>query len=73
MNVEAATARYIDSLGAGQSAQGGANIPSATTGCCCGTCWPSAMVTWLVVRSGLLDRLQARLASGGVPRCGPSW
>ena len=59
-NAQAATARYIDSLGAD-------NLEKAaqyTVGNHWLLLWGlvvSALITWLVVRSGVLDRLQGRL------------
>jgi STE24 endopeptidase len=60
MNVEAATARYIDGLGA-------ANLEKAaayTSGNHWILLWNLAvagLVTWLIVRSGLLDRIETRI------------
>jgi STE24 endopeptidase len=60
MNVEAATARYIDSLGA-------ANLEKAaayTNGNHWILLWNlvvAGLVTWLIVRWGLLDRIEARI------------
>jgi STE24 endopeptidase len=60
MNVEAATARYIDSLGA-------ANLEKAaayTTGNHWILLWNldvAGIVTWLIVKWGLLDRIEARI------------
>ena len=59
-NVEAETARYIDSLGADNLAKAAAY----TAGNHWHLLWGllvSALVTWLIVRWGMLDRLQARL------------
>ena len=61
MNVEAATARYIDGLGA-------ANLEKAaayTSGGHWILLWNlvvAAIVTWLIVRSGVLDRLEKRIS-----------
>ena len=62
--VEAATARYIDSLGPEALAKAAAYTA--------GNHWlllwglvVSAIVTWLIVRWGLLDRMQARLERRG--------
>ena len=63
-NAQAATARYIDSLGT-------ANLEKAaayTIGNHWHLLWGlivSAVITWLVVRWGVLDRLQARLERRG--------
>ena len=61
MNVEAATARYIDSLGA-------ANLEKAAA-YTVGNHWillwnlvVAGIVTWLIVKWGLLDRIEARIA-----------
>ena len=61
MNVEAATARYIDSLGA-------ANLEKAAA-YTMGNHWillwnlvVAGIVTWLIVKLGLLDRIEARIA-----------
>jgi len=60
MNVEAATARYIDGLGA-------ANLEKAaayTHGNHWILLWNlviAGLVTWLIVRSGLLDRIESRI------------
>ena len=60
MNVEAATARYIDGLGA-------ANLEKAaayTHGNHWILLWNlviAGLVTWLIVKSGLLDRLESRI------------
>ena len=59
-NAQAATARYIDSLGADALDK----AARYTVGNHWLLLWGlvvSALITWLVVRSGLLDRLQARL------------
>jgi Zn-dependent protease with chaperone function len=59
-NAEAATARYIDSLGAEELRKAAAY----TAGNHWLVLWNlvvSAIITWLIVRSGILDRLQARL------------
>ena len=59
MNVEAETARYIDSLGA-------ANLEKAaayTNGNHWILLWNlvvAGLVTWLIVKWGLLDRIEAR-------------
>ena len=61
MNVEAATARYIDSLGA-------ANLEKAaayTSGGHWMLLWNlvvAAIVTWLIVRTDLLDRIERRVS-----------
>ena len=62
---QAATAAYIDSLGADALARP-RRTRSATTGCCCGTCWSPPIITWLLVRTGLLERVNAKLARRGV-------
>ena len=61
MNVEAATARYIDSLGA-------ANLEKAAA-YTMGNHWillwnlvVAGIVTWLIVKWGLLDRIEGRIA-----------
>ena len=36
-------------------------IPSARNGCCCGRLLVAAVVTWLIVRSGILDRIEAKI------------
>ena len=60
MNVEAATARYIDSLGA-------ANLEKAaayTNGNHWILLWNlvvAGLVTWLIVKWGLLDRIETRI------------
>jgi STE24 endopeptidase len=60
MNVEAETARYIDSLGADKLEQ----AARYTAGNHWLLVWGlvvSALVTWIIVRWGVLDRLQGRL------------
>ena len=64
MNVEAATARYIDSLGAENLER----AASYTAGNHWHLLWGllvSALVTWLIVRCGVLDRLAERLKARG--------
>jgi hypothetical protein len=64
MNVEAATARYIDSLGA-------ANLEKAaayTNGNHWILLWNlvvAGLVTWLIIKWGLLDRIERRIAERG--------
>lgn len=60
MNVEAATARYIDSLGA-ENLRKAAEYTAGNHWLLLWGLAVSALVTWIVVRWGLLDRLQARL------------
>src|SRR5947209_7852683 len=60
-DANAATARYIDSLGPGALQK----AHDYTVGKEWMLLWAllvSAAVTWLIVRSGLLDRLEARIA-----------
>jgi STE24 endopeptidase len=62
---QAATATYIDSLGAEALARAAAY----TTGGHWLLLWNlavSALITWLIVRSGVLERLQARFSGRGV-------
>lgn len=61
MNVEAATARYIDSLGA-ENLERAANYTAGNQWILLWNLLVSAAITWIIVRWGLLDRLQARLA-----------
>lgn len=64
INVEAETARYIDSLGADNLAKAAAY----TAGNHWHLLWGllvSALVTWLIVRWGILDRMDARLRQRG--------
>ena len=61
MNVEAATAQYIDSLGAA-NLQKAAAYTSGNPWILLWNLVVAAIVTWLIVRSGLLDRLSARFA-----------
>ena len=60
MNVEAATARYIDSLGP-ENLRKAAEYTAGNHWLLLWGLLVSALVTWIVVRWGLLDRLQARL------------
>lgn len=63
-NAQAATARYIDSLGADELRK----AAEYTVGNHWLLLWNlvvSAIVTWLIVRSGVLDRLEARLQRRG--------
>ena len=60
MNVEAETARYIDSLGT-ENLRKAAEYTSGNHWLLLWGLVVSAVVTWIVVRWGLLDRLQARL------------
>ncbi|HXG81047.1 MAG TPA: M48 family metalloprotease [Sphingomicrobium sp.] len=60
MNVEAATARYIDSLGA-ENLRKAAEYTAGNHWLLLWGLVVSALVTWIVVRWGLLDRLQAKL------------
>lgn len=64
-DVQAATARYVDSLGAAELAKSAAYTA--------GNHWlllwglvVSGLATWLIIRSGLLDRLEARLGRRGI-------
>ena len=62
---QAATAAYIDSLGADALAKAAAY----TTGGHWLLLWNllvTAAITWIVVRSGLLDRVNAKLATRGL-------
>ena len=59
-NAQAATARYIDSLGA-DALEKAARYTVGNHWLLLWGLVVSALITWLVVRSGLLDRLQARL------------
>jgi STE24 endopeptidase len=64
-NAQAETARYIDSLGADQLEKAAAY----TAGNHWHLLWGllvSALVTWLIVRSGILDRLSERLRQRGL-------
>ena len=64
MNVQAETARYIDSLGAENLEKAAAY----TAGNHWHLLWGlivSALVTWIIVRWGILDRLQERLGRRG--------
>lgn len=58
------TARYIDSLGS-EALQKAASYTAATHWLLLGGLLATAMVTWIIVRTGLLDRLSARLANRG--------
>lgn len=58
------TARYIDSLGS-EALQKAASYTAATHWLLLGGLLVTAMVTWIIVRTGLLDRLSARLANRG--------
>lgn len=60
MNVEAATARYIDSLGA-ENLERAANYTVGNHWILLWNLLVSAAITWIVVRWGILGRLQARL------------
>jgi STE24 endopeptidase len=60
INAEAETARYIDSLGA-EALEKAAAYTSGNHWMLLWGLLVSALVTWLIVRSGVLDRLQARL------------
>ena len=64
MNVEAATARYIDSLGA-ENLERAANYTAGNHWHLLWGLLISAVVTWLIVRSGVLDRLAGRLKARG--------
>src|SRR5688572_7306848 len=59
-NAQAATARYIDSLGA-DALEKAARYTIGNHWLLLWGLVVSALITWLVVRSGVLDRLQARL------------
>lgn len=58
------TARYIDSLGS-EALQKAASYTAATNWLLLGGLLVTALVTWIIVRTGLLDRLSARLANRG--------
>lgn len=58
------TARYIDSLGS-EALQKAASYTAATHWLLLGGLLVTALVTWIIVRTGLLDRLSARLANRG--------
>lgn len=60
----AETARYIDSLGS-ETLQKAASYTAATHWLLLGGLLVTALVTWIIVRTGLLDRLSARLANRG--------
>ena len=60
MKVEAATARYIDSLGA-ENLERAANYTAGNHWLLLWNLLVSAAITWIIVRWGLLDRLQSRL------------
>jgi Zn-dependent protease with chaperone function len=62
--VEAATARYIDSLGA-ENLQKAADYTAGNHWHLLWGLLVSALVTWLIVRSGLLDRLDEKLRRRG--------
>ena len=64
MNVEAATARYIDSLGA-ENLERAANYTAGNHWHLLWGLLVSALVTWLIVRWGVLDRLAERLKARG--------
>lgn len=64
MNVEAATARYIDSLGA-ENLERAANYTAGNHWHLLWGLLISALVTWLIVRWGVLDRLAERLEARG--------
>ena len=64
MNVEAATARYIDSLGA-DNLERAANYTAGNHWHLLWGLLISALVTWLIVRWGVLDRLAERLKARG--------
>ena len=59
-NAQAATARYIDSLGT-ENLEKAAHYTVGNHWLLLWGLIVSAVITWLVVRSGVLDRLQARL------------
>ena len=63
-NAQAATARYIDSLGA-EELRRAADYTAGNHWLLLWGLVVSAAVTWLIVRSGILDRLQARLERRG--------
>jgi len=58
------TARYIDSLGS-EALQKAASYTAATHWLLLGGLLVTALVTWIIVRTGLLDRLSARMANRG--------
>lgn len=58
------TARYIDSLGS-EALQKAASYTAGTHWLLLGGVLVTALVTWIIVRTGLLDRLSARLAKRG--------
>ena len=58
------TARYIDSLGS-EALQKAASYTAGTHWLLLGGLVVSALVTWIIVRAGLLDRLSARLINRG--------
>lgn len=58
------TARYIDSLGT-EALQKAASYTAATHWLLLGGLLVTALVTWIIVRTGLLDRLSATLANRG--------
>jgi STE24 endopeptidase len=64
MNVEAATARYIDSLGA-DNLERAANYTAGNHWHLLWGLLISALVTWLIDRWGVLDRLAERLKARG--------
>ena len=64
MNVEAATARYIDSRGA-DNLERAANYTAGNHWHLLWGLLVSALVTWLIVRWGVLDRLAERLKARG--------
>jgi STE24 endopeptidase len=59
-NAEAATARYIDSLGA-EELRKAADYTAGNHWLLLWGLLVSALITWLIVRSGILDRLQVKL------------
>jgi STE24 endopeptidase len=64
INAEAATARYIDSLGA-EALRKAADYTAGNQWHILWGLLVSALVTWMIVRSGLLDRLQNKLQRRG--------
>jgi STE24 endopeptidase len=58
------TARYIDSLGS-EALQKAASYTAATHWLLLGGLLVTAIVTWIIVRTGLLDRLSATMANRG--------
>ncbi len=58
------TARYIDSLGS-EALQKAASYTAGTHWLLLGGVLVTALVTWIIVRTALLDRLSARLANRG--------